>query len=220
MAKGSVAPWRGVGITDAVRRCETAMIERGLATSAKGYPSSVLSETDRRLVRPMPPELRELYSRVTPVPQCPEPEYGLVALQPADDPDLMWLDAPEARAARLWVCPASECWLIGWTEARLLLIGYTPFGDVLLWCEGLKDYPAGTIVLTDHDGDDNPIVLGQSLAEWLARYHAFDLVEYSIVPGSIDDLDPQSALWFLHDHLRLNPHSGWAREELQKRGEG
>jgi hypothetical protein len=209
--------WRNVSIDQVLDRCAGDLIERGLATSRRGFTTSELEAVDRRLGRPMPDELRAFYRRVTPVPHWPDPEYGLIAFQPPDDEGLTWLDDPTLRAEKLWVAPpAGECWLAGWGDARLLAIGYTPFGDWLLWCDGLQGRPVGTVVLTDHDSDENPIVLGDSLAQWLGRYHTFGLSEYAIAPAGLDDIERNEAFVFLSDHLRLNPESAWAREKLRK----
>src|SRR5262249_48144502 len=151
---------------------------------------------NKRLGRPLPPELAAFYRRVTPVSECPE-EWISVGFQPLNDRDLTWLDNPRLRKKELWVCPPEEgwCWLEGWPTARLLIIGYAPFGDWLLWADELPGRPTGTILLTDHEGgENNPIVLGDSFAEWLGRYATFGFIEYSIVEGGLLDLKPAEAI--------------------------
>lgn len=215
MEKDVGATWRGVTVEQAVNRCAEALIDRGLATKQRGYSANVLSAVNRRLGRPMPPDLHAFYANVTPVGHFPEPEYGLVCFQPADDLNIKWLDDPTLRDGHLNVGAEEECWLEGWAQSRPLVFGYTPFGDSLLWSEGLKDYPAGTIILTDHESDENPVVLGDSFGEWLARYHAFGLSEFAIAPGSLDEIAKPKALAFVADHLRLNPQSQWAKHKLE-----
>jgi hypothetical protein len=164
----------------------------------------------------MPPELRTLYTRVTPVDEYPpEAHYGWIGLLMPHQ--ISWFDNADARADKLWmVGDQGTCWLDGWAQAALLAIGYTPFGDLLLWAEGLRGYPAGTIVVTDHESDETPVVPGDSLGQWLARYHTFDLFEMAIAPAAIDELHRDQALAFVTDHLRLNPQSDWGHEKLKR----
>jgi len=215
MTNGLESAWRGVSIEQAVDRCADGLVMRGLATETHGYSAAVLSAADRRLGRPMPAELRAFYSRINPVSECPDPEYGLVGFQPPDDDDLTWLDDPMVRENKLWVMQDEACWIDGWADAKLLIIGYTPFGDILLWADGLTNRPTGTIVLTDHESDDNPIILADSLGEWIARYDAFGLTEFAIAPAGLDDIDQKMALAFVEDYLRLNPRSEWAKQKLR-----
>ena len=95
------------------------------------------------------------------------------------------------------------------------MIGYTEFGDWLLRCDGLEGRKSGTVVLTDHGGGVNPIVLGDTLAQWLGRYFAYGFIEYSIAEGGLDDTGPAATETFLRDHLRLNPHCKWAKQKLR-----
>jgi hypothetical protein len=73
-------------------------------------------------------------------------------------------------------------------------------------------------VLTDHEGENNPIVLGDSFAQWLGRYFTFGFIEYSIAEGDLDEIEWTEAELFLRDHLRLNPHCQWAKEMLRRNG--
>ncbi|MFO0863465.1 MAG: hypothetical protein U0744_02185 [Gemmataceae bacterium] len=152
------------------------------------------------------------------MPECTQFGGGSIGFQPLGDPDLEWLEDSTAREEKLWVGPNEDCWLEGWNEARLLVIGYTEFGDWLLWCEGLSGRRDGTIALTDHEGELNPIVLGDSLAQWLGRYRQYDFIEYAIAEGSLDDVGPTKAKAFLSDHVRLNPPCKWAKEKLGRIG--
>jgi hypothetical protein len=214
MDEDIAATWRGVSIEEAVERCAEDLVESGLATNDRGYSPAELEATDERLGRPMPDELRTFYSRVTPVSETLYGDYGLISFQPAQDRDLTWLDDPEKREKYLWLAPPEYCWIEGWAQARFLLIGYTPFGDLLLWCDGLRNHPAGTIVVTDHGDDGNVVILGDSLGEWLARYHAFGFEEHAIKLGGLEPFHEDVAIAFLTDHLRLNPKSVWAKQQL------
>jgi hypothetical protein len=204
-------------IETAVTQVAEPLVKRGLATKARGASEKAITAAQKRLGRPLPDELRAFYRKVTPVPECTQFGGGSVGFQPVGDPDLMWLDDPQVREEKLWVVPSGECWLKGWTTARLLVIGYTEFGDWLLWCDGLAGRKPGTIVLTDHEGATNPIVLGDSFAQWLGRYFAYAFIEYSIAEGSLDGTGPAATEAFLRDHLRLNPYCKWAKRRLQGR---
>lgn len=208
--------WHDVPIDQALDRCAEKLIDRGFATPQRGYSARYLDKIDQALTRPMPRELRTLYTRVTPVDEYPpHAHYGWIGLLTPDQ--ISWFDDADARADKLWmVGDQATCWLAGWAKAALLAVGYTPFGDLLLWAEGLRGYAAGTIVVTDHESDETPVVLGDSLGQWLARYHTFDLFEMAIAPAAIDDLDGELALAFVRDHMRLNPQSEWGKQKLRR----
>jgi hypothetical protein len=130
---------------------------------------------------------------------------------------LRWIEGPELKK-ELWTTPYERNRLKGWQSARVLTLGYTPFGDTLLWCEGLDGRPNGTIVVTDHEcsSSENPVVLGDSFAQWLARYRHFGFAEWAIAPCSLDAYrESRAAIAFLTDHVRLNPECQWAKEKLE-----
>lgn len=206
--------WHSLTIEQAVTQAAEPLVRRGLATRGRGSSEKAITAAETRLGGPLPHELRVFHRHVTPVAECPALGGGSVGFQPIGDPDLTWLDDPDLREEKLWVGPQGKCWLDGWEAARLLVIGYTEFGDWLLWSEGLSNRRAGTIVLTDHGGEMNPIVLGESLAQWLGRYSAYGFIEYSIAEGSLDDTGPAKTESFLRDHLRLNPYCKWAKRRL------
>jgi len=206
--------WRTVTIEETMQKVAGPLVKRGLATKDRGSSAKAISAAEKRLDRPLPDDMRTFYRHVTPLPECTQFGGGSVGFQPIGDLDLTWLDEPSLREEKLWVGPQGECWLDGWDNAHLLVIGYTEFGDWLLWCGGLAGRPNGTIVLTDHEGADNPIVLGDSLAQWLARYWTYGFIEYSIAEGSVDDVGASKTKAFLQDHLRLNPHCTWAERKL------
>jgi len=167
--------WRSLSIETAVENVADRLVDRGLAQKKAGVSEAVLRKAEARLGRELPQELRVFYSRVAPVTTCPDDvEGGFVGFQPLEDPDLAWLDDPGLRKEKLWTMGDTPA---GWDCARILLIGYTASGDFLLWCAGLAGRPEGSILLTDHEGEDNPIFLGDSFAQWLGRYAVFDLVE-------------------------------------------
>ena len=215
MPKSLDAPWRSLTIEKALAQVVEPLIKRGLATKGRGASEKAISAAEKRLGCPLPDDVRAFYRSVTPVPECTEFGGGSVGFQPVGDPDLTWLDDPQLREEKLWVGPSGECWLEGWATARLLVIGYTEFGDWLLWCERLEGRHPGTVVLTDHEGEMSPIVLGDTLAQWLGRYFAYGFIEYAIAEGSLDDTGPAAAEAFLRDHLRLNPHCKWAKQKLR-----
>lgn len=206
--------WRSLTIQEALDKVAEPLILHGLAGEERGFSDADIAKANETLDRPLPAELQAFYRRVTPVWSSPELGGGFVGFQPLTDPDLTWLDDQDVRDEKLWVIPPGECWLRGWQTARLLVIGYTDYGDWLLWCDGLEGRPTGTIVLTDHEGDDNPIVLGDSLAQWLGRYWACGFIEYSIAEGCLDEIGIEAAKEFLEDHVRLNPTCKWARDKL------
>jgi hypothetical protein len=207
--------WRSLTIDDALSKVAEPLVIRGLATKDRGSSTREILAAEKRLDRPLPKDLRVFYEHVTPVPECTSFGGGSVGFQPIGDADLTWLDDPVVREEKLWVGPRGDCWLDGWGTAHLLVIGYTEFGDWLLWSAGLLGRPDGTIVLTDHEGENNPIVLGDSLGQWLGRYWSYGFIEYSIAEGSLDDSGPGSTDAFLRDHLRLNPRCGWAKQKLR-----
>jgi hypothetical protein len=210
--------WRFLTIEEAVNNVVQPLIERGLATERRGASEKEIIAAEGRLGRPLPDDLRFFFLHVTPVPESPLLGGGFVGFQPIGDPDLTWLDDPDLREEKLWVCPSADCWLDGWQTARLLVVGYTDFGDWLLWCDGLSNRATGTIVLTDHEGENNPIVLGDSLAQWLGRYSTFGFIEYSIAEGGLEEIEWMAAELFLRDHLRLNPQCQWAKKMLRRKG--
>jgi hypothetical protein len=207
-------PWRSMTIEQALDVAVEPLIKRGLATANRGDFERKITAADERLARPLPGDLRTFYRRVAPVSQCPELGGGSVGFQPISDPDLTWLDDRQMRQEKLWVAPSGDCWLAGWETAQLLVIGYTEFGDWLLWCDNLPGRSVGTVVLTDHEGEVNPIVLGDSLGQWLGRYFKFGFVEYAICEGDLDEIEPAEVEAFLSDHLRLNPVCQWAKKKL------
>jgi hypothetical protein len=207
--------WRSLNIEEALDLAAKPLIARGLATKGRGASEKKIRAADKRIGRPLPDELKAFYRRVTPVSQCTSFGFGSVGFQPIEDFDLTWLDDPELRQNKLWVIPSSDCWLDGWETARLLVIGYTEFGDWLLWCDDLAGRPTGTIVLTDHDGSVNPVVLGDSLAQWLGRYSDYGFIEYAVAEGGLDVIEPHAAEAFLRNHLRLNPLCEWATKKLK-----
>jgi hypothetical protein len=208
--------WRSLTIDEALAKIAEPLITRGLATKGRGASKREIAAAEKRLGRPLPVEVRVFYEHVTPVPECTQFGGGSVGFQPIGDADLNWLDDPIVREEKLWVGPQGDCWLDGWSTARLLVIGYTEFGDWLLWSAGLSGLPDGAIVLTDHEGENNPIVLGDSLAQWLGRYWTYGFIEYSIAEGSLDDVGPAKTKTFLSDHLRLNSQCGWAKQRLRR----
>jgi hypothetical protein len=215
MAKSRGPSWLSARIDKVLDPLVDRLIERGLAQKRGGISESALKKVDERLGFPLPEELRSFYRRVSPVTKCPpDALYGFVGFQPAEDPDLRWLDGAEGDEKYTWTL--AESLPVGWQDAHVLVIGYTPFGDCLYWTDGLPGRPSGSILLSDHESDDNPVVLGDSFAQWLARYAAYDLTEYAIVAGGIEDLDQGAALAFLEDHLRLNPECSWANERLSR----
>jgi hypothetical protein len=207
--------WRYSTLEDSVEEAADALVKGGLATEQRGASESVLTAADARLGRPIPEDLRYFYRRVTPVSSCPFKEFGFVGFRPADDPDLQWI-TPQALKSKLGTTPYEHNWLKGWQAAHVLVFGYTPFGDSLLWCDGLEGRPSGTIVLTDHEGSFNPVVLGDSFSQWLARYRHFGFVEHAVLEAGLDaHQTSRVALAFLSDHVRLNPGCRWAAEKLK-----
>jgi hypothetical protein len=202
MPKNSDAPWRSLTIEAAVAQVAEPLIKRGLATKGRAASDKEMDAADKRLGRPLHADMRVFYRHVRPVPECTQFGGGSIGFQPIGDADLTWLDDRELRHEMLWVGPNGECWLKGWTTARLLVIGYTEFGDWLMWCDGLEGRNPGTIVL------------GDTLAQWLGRYFTYGFIEYSIAEGSLDEVEPAAAQAFLRDHLRLNPHCKWAKQKL------
>jgi hypothetical protein len=201
-------------IDEAISKVAEPLVTRGLATKGLGSSEKEIAAAEKRLGCSLPDDVRAFHRHVTPVPECTEFGGGSVGFQPIGDSDLTWLNDLSLREEKLWVGPQGDCWLDGWSTARLLVIGYTEFGDWLLWSSGLSGRPDGTIVLTDHEGENNPIVLGDSLAQWLGRYWTYGFIEYSIAEGSLDETGPAQAKAFLRDHLRLNPPCRWAKQKL------
>lgn len=117
--------WNGVSIDHALDRSAARLIERGFATPQRGYSVRYLDKIDRALSRPMPPELRTLYTRVTPVDEySPEAHYGWIGLLIPNQ--ISWFDDADARADKLWMVGDQEtCCLDGWAQAALLALGYT-----------------------------------------------------------------------------------------------
>jgi hypothetical protein len=209
--------WRSMSIERAIDEAVGPLTEQGLATGDGGASDEAIRAAAGRIGRTLPADVQAFYQRVTPVSRRPAPEYGTVAFHQLSAPDLAWLDDPQLREKELWLAPSEGCWLDGWAIARLLVIGYTPFFDLLLWCDGLTARPSGTIVLTDHEADDNPVVLGDSFAQWLGRYAAFGLTEPAIAPANLDEIEAMEPLMsgaFLYDHLRLNPNCAWAKTKM------
>jgi hypothetical protein len=181
--------------------------------SPQAFTAEEIKAAESRLGRALPDDLREFYKRIRPVSECPDPDYGVVGIQPLDDDDLQWLDSQESRARVFDLLGESVDLIPGLDKADILLIGYTPFGDWLLYCENLKGHPDGTIVLTDHDGD-GVIIVGESFRSWLARYSFFEF-EPSIVADALDSWSAEVVVPFLEQHLALNPHVDWTKQKLE-----
>jgi hypothetical protein len=124
--------WRPLRIEEAVQKAAQPLIERGLATEGRGASEREIIAAERRLGRPLPDDVRFFYRHVTPVPESPLLGGGFVGFQPIGDAGLTWLDDPDLREERLWVCPSADCWLDGWQTARLLVIGYRFRGLVVV----------------------------------------------------------------------------------------
>lgn len=160
---------------------------------------------------------------------CAEKELGFIL---PDDLRTLYLTTPicgflgSEEAIRIYSVDSVHVWqdelfsgfelsYPAWANAKFLAFGATAFGDELLYC--VADANAvrrGAIVSTDHEGDFPFVVLGENLADWLARLAAFSGLELAVVPGAAEEIASEQVLAFAVDHLRLNPGSEWAARKV------
>jgi hypothetical protein len=118
----------------------------------------------------------------------------------------------------IWRCEfggAPESQIPDWAKAQYLVFGATIYGDELLYNVSDSAWVCrGAILVTDHEGEFPIWVLGENLADWLARFAAFSGLELAVVPGGADDIASVDAFAFAEDHLRLNPNSEWAARKV------
>jgi hypothetical protein len=181
-----------------------ARMHRLGATEPTGYSRAEVTARSAALSKPLPAEVQRFYETVRP------DTWGLLAKErqePSLDPleqvkwmnsfairgeeeDLRWEDAP--------LGPREPAWLI---------FGNFEWGDPLVWCEESQWGHSRSILFVYMDGR-RPMVLGESLAQWLERLLCMGGVEYA------DDEKGllQSALSkgrqneFVEAHVALNPH--------------
>jgi|GEM_PF-3546839 len=103
-----------------------------------------------------------------------------------------------------------------WKPCAFIAFAENCFGDDFLYC--LSDGPlgVGTILMTDHEADEQIHVVGECLADWLSRLAAYRGVDYVVVPGDVTSLPSAERAAFEQDHRRLNPDSSFFRAKKPK----
>jgi hypothetical protein len=146
------------------------IIEKG----GGGCPGSILTVAEKRLKRPLPPELREFFFAVRPVKIFAEPGPSDFGFYRPEQPELQWHSLSQ------W--PPQPDWI----RAEGLAIGQSLYGDLLLWVTGHRTHPSGCIVVNDHElamGDLPNPVIARSLSEFIAKV----VHVKGLTPGNLDD---------------------------------
>jgi SMI1 / KNR4 family (SUKH-1) len=167
------------------------------------YTPQDIQEVERRLGRPLPQDLADLYAHED-FPQL---------FEACNETDVVrFLELPQVR---LW----GETALVGretlpaeWRDAQFLCFGTTCFGDDLLYCVSPTPERSGVIAVTNHEDDPALLVLGRDLAEWLGRLAEYEGVELAVVPGNIENFPPEKQIAFARSHFGLNPACEWPAE--------
>lgn len=211
-------PWRGgESVTDVIRRNRDLLRAAGLIQPGPGCTPAEISAVERRIGRPLPPDVREFYLAARPAPFTAEDHPPIAVYQP-QDPDVNWYrlahDAPRPINIIKWDDPLDE-----WQSADGFPWGRTPFGDRLFWVRGHARHPDGCVLLTDHESSECPLpVVARSLAEYLARFCFLNGIDLISTPGERDKLPADHVRLFATEFVELNPQSRYWRQFTDERG--
>lgn len=195
--------------------------EPGILPSLKPRGNTVdeIDEHARRLGRPIPDEIRQLYSMVDGIHTTGDPvqtDTFLVALE-----ESRWLDPDEE--VELTHLDTVEP---GWVDVGFYAFAGTLPGDWIVWCDEGAGDKSGTVVLLDHEWESDipspvdarrstPIVIvGNTLSQWLRRWCDCGFEEHSIYCARYWEGSKELLRNYLEDHIRLNPRVKWAKEDL------
>lgn len=104
-------------------------------------------------------------------------------------------------------------WQDAWADFRGIQFGQSLFFDAIVCVAGGHHFPTGTIVahgmdIAGPEIDGRPmLVLGRSIADWLAYLERHGWEEWGITPGSIDDLPERDSI--LAHFRERNPGLDW-----------
>lgn len=210
-------PWRDNRSLEQVLAESRAWLtnERIIAVGL-GFNDVEIAAAERRLRRPFPEEVRELYRTYRPVrvfsKDGPE-EFGFYQL---DQLELRWESLGHDDAV-----PVED-----WARAEGLVIGQSLYGDPIFWVRGHRTRPDGCVMVFDHElamGDLFFAVVARSLAEFVGKVVCLrglngrpdsleDLTDHPILNAKDEDLmsivNADSRLdLFKAEYAELNPTS-------------
>ena len=187
----------------------------------RGNTVEEIDEHAKRIGRPIPEEIRQLYSVVDGIIPSPDPvqtDTFLLALE-----ESQWVDPDKNfEFEQIEACDPE------WADVDFYGFAATRAGDWIVWCdEGATDQP-GTVVLLDHEcANDIPspvdpreptpiVILGNTLSQWLRRWCDCGFEEHSIYWARYWEGSKELLRNYLEDHIRLNPGVKWAKEHLAR----
>ena len=232
-----------VNLEDALREIARGAEGNPLPTP-KGYSLAQITEREKEMDWPIPQEIRALYHWFTPlrwkaainnrdyadsIPQGASPWFTNPYLMPLEDAG--WRNrhgeviSKEIRFAPHTVRERAA----NWESSFNFCFAASDLGEEIVYCLNPPELNPGIIVCWYQTGGPRGILLGNSLAQWLARFHACSDCEFALAAGNIDATDEEEKLDgikglkeplrsdFLRDHLRLNPDDEYARKLLTRK---
>lgn len=220
-AERNLHPWRGVTLDEALTELLAALEQRirddgPLPCAPPGRSREEIRAREAELGREIPADVMQLYETVDGF-RVTDADFWIWPLE-----RIHWLDyeGTDCNDSILKFLHKSNS---GWKDAEYFAFGQGIFGDQLTFCVNPPRSDDSLVAVLDYEEqgpDDNPeqpgviVVLADTLAEWIARFVVFDLVEYGYHTGGVDELQPDKRLAFISDHLRLNPGARWLEERL------
>jgi hypothetical protein len=210
----------------------------------KGYALDQIAEREKSMDWPIPQEIRTLYHWFTPLRwkaaiRNKEYENALPAGAPSwfTNPYLMPLERTgwknrHSEDISKEIKGASESArkrATGWETSFNFCFAATSMGEEIVYCLNPPELNRGLITCWCEMPLPGGLLLGNSLAHWLARFHDCGNREYALAIGTIDVSDEEKELDnepglddplrndFLQDHLRLNPNDEYARGLLSRK---
>jgi hypothetical protein len=209
----------------------------------EGYSLSAINERERAISWPIPEEIRILYQWFTPLrwKAAIDNKNYADAIPGASpwftNPYLMPLENAGWRnrnnediSNEIKLAPESiRERAATWESTFNFRFAASDIGEEIVYCLNPPEFNPGLIVCWYQARGHRGVLLGNSLAHWLARFHECGNSEYALAPGCIDttqdekEFDNEKGLeeplrsQFLHDHLRLNPDDEYARQLLSRK---
>lgn len=182
------APWENsIPIDQVVESLRPQLVKLQLIEPGDGYTDSELDKLESRSGDHLPNEIRLFYRTAKPK-RFELDDWPPVGFFTVDDEDVKWYDFIEdpPHPLEMILEPAIEQedpGLATWRNAKLFMLGGTPYFDRFFAIQGHPSIADGTLLFTAHEDEKPLIVVARSLAEYLQRLAFFDGVDLACYPG-------------------------------------
>ena len=171
-------------VVDSLRR---KLVKLDLIEPGIGYSDSELQEAESRMGSRIPDEVRLFYKKTKPK-RFELDNWPPVGIFRLEEEYVRWYDFVKdiPHPLEMILEPAIEREDPGlhlWQDARIFMLGGTPYFDRLLSLYDHPSYPDGTVLFSAHEDDHPLIIVAKSLAQYLQRLAYFDGIDLACYPG-------------------------------------